>query len=172
MRCRPFLQKNPKLLTICPSFHIDFGGTSVFYHLLSGEKVFYFIEPTPRNLRKYEKWASRDSQLTSFLGNEVDLVHRVHLTAGNTMFIPSGWIHAVYTPQDALVIGGNFLHSLSTEMQITIYDMETRLGTEQKFRFPLFEKCLWYAAGKVLVKLIRAYCPFLRFHVCKSNIDR
>jgi hypothetical protein len=28
-------------------FHIDFGGTSVWYHLVHGEKWFYFIPPTP-----------------------------------------------------------------------------------------------------------------------------
>jgi hypothetical protein len=27
-------------------FHIDFGGTSVFYHLIKGEKFFYMIPPT------------------------------------------------------------------------------------------------------------------------------
>ena len=30
--------------------------------------------------------------------------------AGDTFMIPTGWIHAVYTPADSLVFGGNFLH--------------------------------------------------------------
>lgn len=33
-------------------FHIDFAGSSVFYHVLSGAKAFYLIEPTPVNLKK------------------------------------------------------------------------------------------------------------------------
>lgn len=34
---------------------------------------------------------------------------RVHAHAAETIFIPSGWAHTVYTPDDALVFGGNFL---------------------------------------------------------------
>ena len=37
-------------------FHNDFGGASVFYHILSGKKILYFIEPTPENLKQYTKW--------------------------------------------------------------------------------------------------------------------
>lgn len=34
------------------------------------------------------------------------------------MMIPTGWIHAVLTPVDSLVFGGNFLQSLNIPMQI------------------------------------------------------
>ena len=43
----------------------------------------------------------------------VDKCGMITLEAGNTFFIPSGWIHAVYTPEDSLVFGGNFLHSFA-----------------------------------------------------------
>ena len=36
------------------------------------------------------------------------------------MMIPTGWIHAVLTPVDSLVFGGNFLHSLNIEMQLQL----------------------------------------------------
>ncbi|KAJ8951462.1 hypothetical protein NQ318_006895 [Aromia moschata] len=81
-------------------FHIDFGGTSVWYHVLR-EKKFYFIKPTP----------SQSDTLFS-----VDDVYKskrdVFWRSGQTMLIPTGWIYAVYTPVDSLVFGGNFLHSL------------------------------------------------------------
>lgn len=35
-----------------------------------------------------------------------------------------GWIHAVYTPEDALVFGGNILHSFNIPMQLTIHEIE------------------------------------------------
>lgn len=66
-------------------FHIDFGGSSVFYHILSGAKTFYFIEPTAKNLKKYQKWSSSSEQSTTFLGDEVKECYQVKLTAGNTM---------------------------------------------------------------------------------------
>lgn len=75
--------------------------------------------------------SSSEMQSTTWLGDMVDEVVKVELTKGNTMFIPTGWIHAVvskslpdvhelgteindffqYTPVDSLVFGGNFLHS-------------------------------------------------------------
>lgn len=45
---------------------------------------------------------------------------RVVLNAGETLMIPSGWIHAVFTPKPSLVFGGNFLHSLNIPMQLQV----------------------------------------------------
>jgi hypothetical protein len=32
-------------------FHIDFGGSSVWYHILWGKKVFWLIPPLEENLK-------------------------------------------------------------------------------------------------------------------------
>lgn len=45
-------------------FHIDFGGSSVWYHLIFGRKVFLLAPPTPTNLREYEAWASSELQVS------------------------------------------------------------------------------------------------------------
>ncbi|GAN07809.1 jumonji protein [Mucor ambiguus] len=129
-------------------FHIDFGGSSVFYHILSGAKTFYFIEPTPKNLKKYQKWSSTSEQSTTFLGDEVKECYQVKLTAGNTMIIPAGWIHAVYTPEDAIVIGGNFLQSFNIGTQLTVYAIEQVTNVPLKFRFPYYKRLNWYALAK------------------------
>ena len=51
------------------------------------------------------------------------------------MFIPTGWIHAVFTPADSVVIGGNYLHGLNIRGQLAIYDIEVATGVPQKFRY-------------------------------------
>ena len=51
------------------------------------------------------------------------------------MFIPTGWIHAVFTPSDSVVIGGNFLHGLNIRRQLSIYDIEVATGVPAKFRY-------------------------------------
>lgn len=71
---------------------------------------------------------------------------QIELTAGNTMIIPTGWIHAVYTPTDSLVFGGNFLHSLNIQTQLRIYEIEIATKVPRKFRFPQFVKLLWFVA--------------------------
>ncbi|KAK9702776.1 JmjC domain-containing histone demethylation protein 1, variant 2 [Basidiobolus ranarum] len=135
-------------------FHIDFGGSSVFYHILSGEKIFYFIEPSQSNLRKYEKWSSSVDQATTFLGDQVKKCHKVHLYPGNTMIIPTGWIHAVHTPEDSIVVGGNFLHGINIDLQLAVYGIEKRTKVATKFRFPYFEDMCWYS-GKYYYDLLR-----------------
>ncbi|KAJ1907767.1 JmjC domain-containing histone demethylation protein 1 [Tieghemiomyces parasiticus] len=134
-------------------FHIDFGGTSVFYHLLSGEKRFYFIPPTPTNRRKYEKWLKSPDQNNVFLGDIARPCYELVIRPGNTMVIPSGWIHAVYTTADSIVIGGNFLSALDLDMQLAVYAMEERVGVSPSQRFPQFEKIQWYAAMHYLKQL-------------------
>jgi hypothetical protein len=56
----------------------------------------------------------------------------------SSLFV-AGWIHAVYTPVNSIVFGGNFLHSLNIQLQLKIYDLESRLKDPPKFRFPSFE---------------------------------
>lgn len=125
-------------------WHIDFSASSVFYHILRGRKVFYFISPTPENLRKYEIWSGSNQQSGTWLGDECDRVYRVELKPGNTLIIPSGWIHCVYTPTDALVIGGNFLHSYNIATQLRVYQIELNTKVPKRFRFPYFVSMCWY----------------------------
>lgn len=99
-------------------FHIDFGGTSVWYHVLRGEKIFYLIRPTVANLTLYQQWMTSSNQSETFFGDQVDQCFKCTLRQGQTMFIPTGWIHSVLTPVDSLVFGGNFLHSLNIPMQL------------------------------------------------------
>lgn len=52
----------------------------------------------------------------------------------------AGWIHAVYTPVDSMVFGGNFLHSFNIPMQLNICNIEdrTRVGAPH-----WFTNCNW-----------------------------
>ncbi|XP_074064259.1 histone lysine demethylase PHF8 isoform X2 [Macrotis lagotis] len=135
-------------------FHIDFGGTSVWYHVLRGEKVFYLIRPTPANLSLFECWSSSSNQREMFFGDQVDMCYKCSVKQGQTLFIPTGWIHAVLTPVDCLAFGGNFLHSLNIEMQLKAYEIEKRLSTADLFRFPNFETICWYV-GKHILDIFR-----------------
>eukprot|EP00571_Detonula_confervacea_P002375 CAMPEP_0172313814 /NCGR_PEP_ID=MMETSP1058-20130122/21029_1 /TAXON_ID=83371 /ORGANISM="Detonula confervacea, Strain CCMP 353" /LENGTH=544 /DNA_ID=CAMNT_0013027527 /DNA_START=10 /DNA_END=1644 /DNA_ORIENTATION=- len=139
-------------------FHVDFGGTAVWYHVYFGSKIFFFIEPTPKNLKIYSKWATSASGtktkkydfLPDLILSSGGDVYEVALQKGQTLFIPSGWIHAVYTPDDSLVFGGNFVHRHSLEIQLTIYRLERRMKVGKDFRFPNYQKLMWYAARDFL----------------------
>ncbi|XP_013168599.1 PREDICTED: histone lysine demethylase PHF8-like [Papilio xuthus] len=151
-------------------FHIDFGGTSVWYHVLHGRKIFYLIPPTSTNLALYQQWTPTNQQNERFFGDAVEWYGTAEVCPGETLFIPAGWIHAVLTPCDSLVFGGNFLHSYAVEMQLQIYsiesgvesplccrsyELERRAETPTTLRYPLFETMHWYAAAHFLALLRR-----------------
>ncbi|KAL3457717.1 hypothetical protein BJX64DRAFT_243599 [Aspergillus heterothallicus] len=131
-------------------FHIDFGGSSVYYHILKGRKTFFFIPPKDKHLKKYEEWCNSPAQDYTFLGDQTKECYRVDLLEGDTMLIPSGWIHAVWTPENSLVIGGNFLTRLNYGMQIKIAKIEKETRVPIKFRYPFFQKIQWFTALKYL----------------------
>lgn len=134
-------------------FHVDFGGTSVWYHILRGEKIFFLIPPTEENLLHYEQWVMSSNQSEIFFGGLVPTCYQCTVYQGNTLFIPTGWIHSVLTPKDSLVFGGNFLHRYSIGLQLRIHEIELRLGTPVKFQHPHYETLTWFAARDLLAEL-------------------
>ena len=136
-------------------FHLDFGGTSVWYSVLSGVKVFLLAPPTKSNLMTYEQWLCQKDQASVFLPDldGMEDVIKVTLEQDQTLFIPSGWIHAVYTPVDSIVVGGNFLHGLAIGTQLDVHCIETRTKVPQKFRFPNFARINFYAGANYLEKM-------------------
>jgi hypothetical protein len=147
--------KYPKVQKYClmsvggcyTDFHIDFGGSSVWYHVLRGVKIFFLVPPSPTNIRAFEKWSKAGGH-QEFYGDMVKDCKMVTLEAGHTFMIPTGWIHAVFTPVDSLVFGGNFLHGHNIDGQLSITKLESRLGVPERYRFPFFQQLHWYAADE------------------------
>ncbi|KAM9539566.1 lysine-specific demethylase 2B-like isoform 5-T5 [Salvelinus alpinus] len=164
--------KYPKVQKYClmsvkgcyTDFHIDFGGTSVWYHVFKGGKVFWLVPPTPHNLALYEDWVLSGKQSDVFLGDRADGCQRVELKQGYTFFIPSGWIHAVYTPEDTLVFGGNILHSFNIPMQLSIYEIENRTKVHSKFRYPFYNEMCWYVLERYVHCLTKRSYLAPEFH--------
>jgi Jumonji helical domain len=72
------------------------------------------------------------------------------LKGKETIIVPSGWIHAVYTGIDTLVFGGNFLHGYAVQMQIKINELEVRSNVMEKFRCPYFNVTYIFALNMYL----------------------
>lgn len=176
-------------------FHVDFGGTSVWYNILSGKKVFLLVPPTKQNLALYEKWLCRKDQGDIFFpdmrgvmpveengdnlndaesGNSdqelvgVEDCVKIILEKGQTFIIPTGWIHAVYTPVDSLVIGGNFLHGFDIKGQLDVHCVETRTRVPAKFRFPSFVQMYFYAGAEYFKRLMN---PAKYGEIRKEELD-
>lgn len=134
-------------------FHIDFGGTSVYYTVCKGSKTFLMFPPTSDNLELYTAWCLESNQNFIWYATYSRAIRgkrttpqngfKVTLAPGDLFIIPSGWIHAVFTPEDSIVIGGNFLtlHDMSTQLKINNVEKVTKVPS--KFRFPMFNKVVW-----------------------------
>ena len=126
-------------------FHIDFAGSSVFYHIYKGQKVFLAMPPTDQALKAYEEWSTDPNMNTTFFPSLVpDLPCTLFtLSKGDTLFIPSGWIHAVYTPMDSFVFGGNFLTRNHYHTQSRVQAIEVNTGVKLSMRYPKYSTLMW-----------------------------
>jgi hypothetical protein len=57
------------------------------------------------------------------------------------------------TPEDSIVIGGNFLTGYNLSLQLDIWQMEERLKVRSKFRFPLYKQLMWHTAAHYMALL-------------------
>ena len=68
-------------------------------------------------------------QASSFFADVASGGVRITVSAGETLLIPGGWPHAVVTPEDSVVVGGNFLHGLDLRCQSTCPFLQFHYGT-------------------------------------------
>ncbi|SOV09990.1 JmjC domain-containing histone demethylation protein 1 [Ustilago sp. UG-2017a] len=134
-------------------WHIDFAGSSVYYHVIWGQKTFLFAPPTARNLAAYKAWCSSTRQDFDWLGDHLYSLTRVDIRPGETMLIPSGWLHCVYTPKNTLVVGGNFLTDWNVATQWKLVEIEEATKVPKKFRFPHLKRLSWFVAKGWLDRL-------------------
>ena len=130
-------------------WHVDMGGSSVWYHVVEGAKVFWFAPPSQKNLDAYAKWISSSSQSKTWFGDVLgeSEVSRISLEPGYVLSLPAGWLHAVYTPEDSLVLGGNYLHSRAFATQLAVFSLEKRCRVDAECRFPHWVETVAYGAA-------------------------
>ncbi|EGT41573.1 hypothetical protein CAEBREN_12105 [Caenorhabditis brenneri] len=118
------------------NFHIDFGGTSTYFYQLTGTKIFYFVEPTDANIAALGLYirTNKFDGGPGWFGNIPGInVKKAALTAGNTLFMAAGWIHAVYTVTDSIAISGSIFDRSRIEMNLKIrkYEKEARMRKDR-----------------------------------------
>lgn len=133
-------------------FHFGFSGTSMWFYVLRGHKVFWLIPPTDKNLLMYENWVKNENR-KGFFGDHAEGCCKLEISAGATLFLPAGWIHAIFTAKDSVVFSGSFLHSFAIEKQLKVNFVEESLGTPERFRFPFFTELLWYVLDRYVTCL-------------------
>nr|CAD7572739.1 unnamed protein product [Timema californicum] len=159
--------KYPKVQKYCllsvkgcyTDFHTEIGGSSSWYHVVRGKKIFWLIPPTEHNLELYEQWLDSEKSPSTFLGDKVEKCGRCILSPGETLLIPSGWLHAVYAQRDTLMFGGKFLHSFGIDAQLKVARLEKIRRRPRSSRYPLFTEMLWFVLEGYVHRLLgHSYC--------------
>ena len=89
-------------------------------------QVFWLCPPTDKNLKLYVDWVKQEKK--DFFPEEAEGCCRIEVFPGNTVFLPAGWIHAVFTIKDSIAFSGSFLHSFSILNQLKVNYIEDSLG--------------------------------------------
>lgn len=126
-------------------WHVDMGGSSVWYHVIQGKKVFMAAPDTQRNIDMFLEWSSSEEQAL-FLGTRLEGCVRAVLQPGDTLFLPGGWLHAVSTPVDSIVVGGNYINPLRLERALHVVDVEKSLHIGREAMYPKYDMLMYYAA--------------------------
>ncbi|GMR30755.1 hypothetical protein PMAYCL1PPCAC_00950, partial [Pristionchus mayeri] len=75
---------------------------------------------------------------------------RVIIKAGQTLMLPAGWMHSVFTPVDSLVFGGNFIHARSLRMQMRIIQHENNLDINKHEKYPQSDETMLHSLNRIL----------------------
>ncbi|EFO85509.1 hypothetical protein CRE_23031 [Caenorhabditis remanei] len=156
------------LLSMEDSFtdiHVDASATSVFYHVVKGRKVFYIANPTAENLAMYKKYElNEEDKPNEWIGEKLfKEFRRVEIREGQTAFIPSGYIHYVCTPEDSLVLGGNFLMEKHFELQFRMTAVEEESVEKERVSvdnlYQGFNNVIWAYVEELMLEKIREAEP-------------
>jgi F-box/leucine-rich repeat protein 10/11 len=126
------------------NFHIDYGGAAFWYHLLNGQKEFVLIECTDKSLNLYELFvdARKNKDKIEFFADTVsdhypETIYHITLRAGQTLVVPMGYIHAVYTPLDSIAFVGSFFYDSGASQSLTIHN-EIECFDKENYVTPFF----------------------------------
>ncbi|KAF1762584.1 hypothetical protein GCK72_010846 [Caenorhabditis remanei] len=170
------------LVTMANSYtdiHVDPSGTCVYYHVKEGRKIFYVAPPTERNLEIYKRYEGSNPPEKWIVEEIFDELQRVEIKKGYTAFIPAGYIHAVYTPEDSIVFGGNFLMDGHIDRHFEMTAVEEKAlefgHIEVDNTFPNFENVMWRYTDKVVNERLQKPNPHWKDAVAplllRENLD-
>ncbi|KAF1746160.1 hypothetical protein GCK72_022613 [Caenorhabditis remanei] len=144
-----------------------------------GRRLFYVAPPTERNLEIYKKYEGSDRPEKWIVEKLFEELQRVEIKKGYTAFIPVGYIHAVYTPEDSIVFGGNFLMDGHIDRHFEMTAVEEKAlecsHIEVDNTFPNFENVMWRYTDKVVNERLQKPNPHWKDAIAppllRENLD-
>lgn len=155
-----YYPKVQNILTMMPAqsfwdFHVEMGGASSWYHVCSGNVIFFLIKPSQQNLIFYKNWLSSKYQHQRFLADMLkEDVEMITVYENQTLYIPSGCIYAIYSISKSICYSGLFVHAFALETQLKVIAVEENLKLSKLEKFPHLIKLLWYVLDHYVFSLV------------------
>ena len=142
-------------------FHVDFGGTSVWYHYHKGREDLHshITNPSLRSYDLFVRWYSETFQEAIFFADEVDECEVVRLKAGDTLLMPSGELPVGNSMFDHSILFMNYI-VVTVQMNISIFNniyarldsccLHSERLTCVWWKFPELNKLLMHSNDKCL----------------------
>lgn len=107
-------------------FAISRGGKSTWLSVTDGAAWVFLIPPTHEHLRSFEHWqrAAEPAATRVFLAERVSTCIRCVVNAASTLFVPAGWIYAIYADTDCSFYSGYFSMTVGLYHQLRVLEME------------------------------------------------
>jgi len=143
-------------------YHLDLWATAVFYLVLWGQKMFVVAPPTPSNLRAFQAWQQGDERAgVGEFPAKLEGAKLLTLTQGQSLMLPSGWIHAVFTPEDSCVLGWNWQPKEQLPAMLSVVRADWGPKTEEMrqlkaFKFEELVRKLWDVLAEEVASLHEA----------------
>ncbi|KAH9088460.1 hypothetical protein LEN26_019508 [Aphanomyces euteiches] len=116
-------------------------GSSSWLYVASGLPLNVFlIPPSATNMATFARWRLADGSVhqSVFLPDAVDACLRLELLPHQTLFLPPGWIYALYVAPQAgtcVFLSGYFLHGFSLHSQFQAHALENTLASPLDWPF-------------------------------------
>lgn len=147
-------------------FTVSPGGKCAWLSVSEGDASVLLIPPTEDNLRGFEDWkrSSEPPAARVFLAEHVDHCIRCVVSKASTLFIPSGWMYALFSEQGCAFYSGFFSMTVSLFGQLRVLEMEA--SSEQQHQLAPVQSQSTLATGWQLSdaapELWAALCFYVR----------
>ncbi|KAL1521652.1 hypothetical protein AB1Y20_021309 [Prymnesium parvum] len=114
-------------------WHVHPNGSAVVYAVVVGSKLWLMAPPTHHNMTLFQRWLKGGKGVTSFFPHELEHVVVTCAFAGQVLFVPACWVHAVHALEDSILFGWNVL--VDEQLPTTLSALRVDWGTSvQDFR--------------------------------------
>ncbi|THY45146.1 hypothetical protein D6C99_06528 [Aureobasidium pullulans] len=140
--------------------HIDHGqnGLSTTEH--DCVKLWFLCPPTTSNLDNFYKISGEERKFVRLQHVLRDGVCAI-TTQGETLYIPSGWLHATLTVKGGILLGVNWTWASDVSTIIDILVQEYRTNPEEASFNPLINSCELAIISKTVKEFLTDLCPQL-----------